>query len=151
MEFVFNDGGRAAAGFKGHTGDCVVRSICIATGLPYKQVYDDINNLSNHLHSGWRRVKTAYGTKWVKSSASRTGVKKDVYQQYLKSLGWAWHPTMGIGTGCKVHLKSDELPSGSIIVSLSGHLAAVINGVLNDTYDCSRNETRCVYGYFAKE
>ena len=37
----YNDGGRSKAGFKGDARDCVVRSIAIATGLPYKKVYDD--------------------------------------------------------------------------------------------------------------
>jgi hypothetical protein len=45
-------------------------------------------------------------------------------------------------------LKEDELPKGRIICRLSKHYAAVIDGVLNDTYDCSRKGTRCVYGYF---
>ena len=40
MKFVFNDGERKLAGYKGSAGDCVVRSICIATGLPYQAVYD---------------------------------------------------------------------------------------------------------------
>ena len=31
---------------------------------------------------------------------------------------------------------------------LSGHLAAVIDGVVHDIHDCSRDGTRCVYGYF---
>jgi hypothetical protein len=57
---------------------------------------------------------------------------------------------MGIGTGCTVHLKADELPAGRIIVRLSGHYAAVIDGVLHDTSDCSRDGTRCVYGYWVK-
>jgi hypothetical protein len=38
MTFVHDDGGRVAAGFKGHAGDCVVRAIAIATGIPYRQV-----------------------------------------------------------------------------------------------------------------
>jgi hypothetical protein len=33
-----NDGGRAAAGFKGQTGDCVVRSIVTAIGMPCQKV-----------------------------------------------------------------------------------------------------------------
>ena len=37
IELKVNDGGRTAAGFKGKTGDCVVRSIAIATNLPYKK------------------------------------------------------------------------------------------------------------------
>ena len=42
LELKVNDGGRAAAGFKGQAGDCVVRSIAIATGMPYQKVYDDL-------------------------------------------------------------------------------------------------------------
>ena len=55
---------------------------------------------------------------------------------------------MGIGTGCKVHLRKDELPMGRIIVALSKHYAAVIDGVVHDTHDPSRSGTRCVYGYW---
>ena len=47
MKFNFNDGGRAAAGFKGQAGDCVTRAIAIATGLPYRQVYDGINQIGS--------------------------------------------------------------------------------------------------------
>ena len=37
LELKINDGGRAAAGYKGKAGDCVVRSIAIVTDLPYKK------------------------------------------------------------------------------------------------------------------
>jgi hypothetical protein len=40
MKFEENDGGRKEAGYKGKTGDCVCRAICIATGKPYQEVYD---------------------------------------------------------------------------------------------------------------
>lgn len=42
-----DDGGRAAAGFKGDTGDCVTRAISIATGRPYREVYDMVNAAGN--------------------------------------------------------------------------------------------------------
>ena len=42
IELKINDGGRTAAGFKGKTGDCAVRSIAIATNLPYKKIYRDL-------------------------------------------------------------------------------------------------------------
>lgn len=58
---------------------------------------------------------------------------------------------MFIGSGCRVHLKADELPKGVVIVSLSKHIAAVKNGVIHDLSDCSRDGTRCVYGYWRKE
>jgi hypothetical protein len=73
---------------------------------------------------------------------------KVVYRPYLESLGWRWVPTMGIGQGCKVHLRAEELPPGRLIVKLSKHLVAVIDGVIHDTYDPTRRGTRCVYGFF---
>ena len=37
------------AGYRGKTGDCVVRSIAIATGLPYQQIYDLVNGGTHRL------------------------------------------------------------------------------------------------------
>jgi hypothetical protein len=68
----------------------------------------------------------------------------------MAELGFTFYATMGIGTGCTTHLDADELPPGRIIVALSKHYAAVIDGVLHDTYDCTRDGTRCVYGYWSK-
>jgi hypothetical protein len=55
---------------------------------------------------------------------------------------------MSIGSGCQVHLRADELPSGRLIVSVSRHVVAVIDGIIHDNHDCSRGGTRCVYGYW---
>lgn len=135
----YNDGGRAAAGFKGSTGDCVTRAIAIATGKPYAEVYEDINELAEELEG------RTFGR-----SRARTGVFKKTYGEYLNRLGWKWTPCVTIGSGCKVHLKADELPKGTIIVRLSRHISAVIDGVINDTFNPSRQGTRCVYGYWSK-
>jgi hypothetical protein len=137
--FVFDDGGREAAGFKGDTRDCVTRSIAIATGLPYREVYDAINALGATERTGKR--------KRGKSSA-RTGVYPKTTRKYMESIGWRWVPTMHIGSGCTVHLRADELPSGRLVVECSRHTTAVIDGVIHDTHDPSRDGTRCVYGYY---
>ena len=139
LQFQFDDGGRTAAGSKGRTGDCVVRSIAIASGLPYQEVYDKVNHLALRERTGKR--------KRGKSNA-RTGVYKGTTHKLLESLGWRWTPTMEIGSGCKVHMRENELPSGRLIVSVSGHLTVVIDGVIHDTHDPSRRGTRCVYGYW---
>jgi hypothetical protein len=151
MKFVNHDGGRHDAGYKGQTRDCVTRSIAIITGKSYKEVYDALNVLSESKKFGRRLEKNAYGNSYVKVSASRIGVVRKVYNEYLESLGYKWIPTMGIGTGCKVHLNPDELPKGRLVVRLSKHLTAVIDGVIYDTFDCSREENRCVYGYYIKD
>jgi len=57
-------------------------------------------------------------------------------------------PIMGIGTGCKVHLRDGELPPGRMVVSVSQHYTAVIDGVVFDTHNPCRGGTRCVYGYW---
>jgi len=68
----------------------------------------------------------------------------------MADLGWEWTPTMQIGSGCTVHVRKDELPSGRLILRLSKHYAAFIDGVLHDTHDGRRDGTRCVYGYWKK-
>jgi len=143
--FKYNDGGRSLAGYKKpNVGDCVVRAIAIVTELPYQTVYDAINLEGSKERLTKRRVKKG-------KSSAEGGVYNRTYRNYMAKLGWEFIPTMTIGSGCKVHLKSSELPSGRIVVRLSRHLCAVVDGVINDLSDCSRNETRCVYGYFAKQ
>ena len=143
MKFVFNDGGRAKAGFKGTARDCVCRSICIATGLPYDQVYKRL------AEGNATQRKSRYSSKKGKRSA-RDGIntKRKWFTDYMESLGFVWTPTMRVGQGCKVHLKDGELPSGRLVVNVSRHLTCMIDGVLHDTYDCSRDGERCVYGYW---
>src|SRR6185312_4113529 len=65
MRFVLNDGGRAAAGYKGETGDCCARSVAIVTGLPYREVYDAINATARGERTGKRKRGV---------SSARTGV-----------------------------------------------------------------------------
>lgn len=136
LKFRWDDGGRRAAGFRGEADDCVTRSIAIATGLPYREVYDELN------------ARTLGLRQKGEQSGARTGVPRDVYEPYLADLGWAWTPTMKIGSGCTTHLRSGELPDHRIIARLSKHLVAVVDGVVHDLNDPSRNGTRCVYGWF---
>ena len=142
MKWIYNDGGRKDAGFKGTTGDCGVRATAIVTGKPYKEVYDIINTYCSkeRLTKSMRR-----------KSNSRTGIYRKTLEKYLLSIGMKWTPTMGIGSGCKTHLRAEELPKGKLLVRLSRHFSAVIDGVIHDIYDCSREGTRCVYGYYSYE
>ena len=141
MKWVYDDGGRSKYFKAEKVGDCVCRAISIATGEDYKVIYDRINELSKSERKGKKKKGT---------STARNGVYKTTRVKILEELGWVWHPTMAIGSGCKVHLMSDELPNGTLIVKVSNHLTCVKDGVLYDTYDCSRDGTRCVYGYYTK-
>ena len=141
MEYKYNDGGRKKAGYKGVTGDCAVRAIAIAVDIPYQEVYKEINEIGKREHLG-RRKKD--------KSNARTGVYRYAVDKFMESIGWKWTPTMFIGSGCKVHLREGELPMGRIIASVSKHYVAVINRVINDTYNPDRGGRRCVYGYYKK-
>jgi len=147
MEFKNDDGGRVAAGFEGKTGDCVTRAIAIATGRDYREVYDALFEGQRKFGEGRSRAAKVAR----KNPSPRTGVFRKVYQKYLEDIGWEWVPTMKVGEGCTTHLRADELPSGRIIARVSKHLCAVIDGVIHDTHDPSRNGSRCVYGYFIKK
>jgi hypothetical protein len=139
MRFVFDDGGRAATGFRGRTGDCTCRAIAIAAKMPYQAVYDLLNE-----QSAMQRITK----RQPRRGSARTGIYRPTIRQFLDDLGWTWTPTMRIGSGCRVHLRAGELPAGRLIVSVSRHVVAVIDGVIHDTHDPSRGGTRCVYGYW---
>lgn len=152
MKHVFDDGGREAAGYKGNAGDCVCRAIAIASGLPYQQVYDDLS----------QGAFSERGKHAKKTRSARNGihVSRKWFKEYMASIGFEWVPTMGIGTGCRVHLTDGELPSGRLVVAVSKHYTAVIDGVIHDTHDPqratifyennqpARTAHRCVYGYY---
>jgi hypothetical protein len=146
IPFVKNDGGRYAAGFQGATGDCVARAVAIASGLPYRDIYVRLAD------GNAAQRKTAKTRATTKRRSVRHGVytQRKWFKDFMVELGFRWVPCMTIGSGCKVHLRASELPAGRLVVNLTKHSAAVIDGVLHDTYDSSRGGTRCVYGYWQK-
>lgn len=129
MEFNYNDGGRSKYFKADHVGDCVCRAIAIATNKDYKEVYDTI--------------------KKVTKENPRNGISKRGCKKICEHYGAKWVATMKIGSGCKVHLTEEEMPKkGRLVCSVSKHYTCIIDGVINDTYDPSRDGTRCVYGYW---
>src|SRR6185295_3883785 len=99
IPFTYNDGGRQMAGYTSTARDCVTRAIGIATGLPYQQVYVSLAQGN----AGQRKSKHS------KRAGQRTAnhgiiTQRKWFKDYMSKLGFTWVPTMGIGTGCKVHL-----------------------------------------------
>lgn len=155
MKFNYNDGGRSKYFKADNVGDCVTRAIAIATGRDYKEIYDTLNQMakkeSTKRHRGHKR------------SQSRNGVFKETWKRYLANIGWVHVSTCAIGSSkSKVKFVDGALPEkGTYIVQLSRYLTTLVDGVINDTYDCSKkqyydwysgdlvtNEERCVYGYW---
>lgn len=152
LDFCSNDGGRSEAGFKGSAGDCVARSIAIASGRPYAEIYARLAK-----ETGCQRA----GKRGRRSASARNGINttRKWFKTFMAELGFTWTPTMQIGSGCKVHLLKGELPMGRLVVAVSGHYTAVIDGVIHDTYDPTRQTIfvkegktsmshRCVYGFW---
>jgi len=145
VTFKETDGGRSSY-FIGTAGDCVTRAVAIAANLDYKDVYDRL------AEGNATQRKTKHTGKKPRSARNGIYTKRKWFKDYMTSLGFTWVPLMFIGSGCKVHVAKNELPKeGRLVLNLSRHLAAYIDGVLYDTYDCSRNGTRCVYGYWIKK
>lgn len=136
MQFELNDGGRAAAGFKGHTGDCGVRAVAIALQLPYKAVY---NELGEHVAKKRTRKRERRKTN------ARNGVYRHQMLDYLAAKGWTWR-----------EFECGELPTFAsfalaaperCIVLTKRHYFALIHGVRHDTHQKARTGT--VIGYYA--
>ena len=151
MPVVLDDGGREMAGFKGRAGDCVTRAITIASEMQYREVYDILAAGNED------QRKTKRGGKRTASRGINTTRKW--FKDQMIAWGFRWTPTMLIGSGCKVHLLKGELPAGRLVVALSKHYTAVIDGIVHDTYDPHRSglstvdgvtslSHRCVYGFW---
>ena len=138
MKLIITDGGRKDAGLRGSfTGDCVIRSIAIASDRPYKRIHND-----------FRRM-IANGLGYVPEDGILTN--KPAFKRYMIESGFVWNITCRIGSRDRVHMNAAELPMGRLVLSLSKHYTAVINHQIYDTYDCSNNGKRMVYGFWSFE
>lgn len=115
MKWIYNDGGRSFYYKASNVRDCVCRAIAIANDEDYKVVYNALKRLNNNV-------------------SPRDGLYESVYSKLLKSWGWKC-------ISCEnknIHLKEDELPDGIIICKIEGHLVAVKDKIVYDTWDCTK-------------
>ena len=130
LDYLRDDGGRADAGFRGKAGDCVARSVAIASGLPYAYIYKAFADGTGSQRATKRGKRAA-------SARSGINVRRKWFRDCMHKRGFEWVPTMRVGEGCKVHLLRGELPMGRLLVAVSKHYTAVIDGVIRDTHDPS--------------
>jgi hypothetical protein len=119
--------------------------VAIASGLPYAEVHQALGE-----GTGAQR-RTTRTSKRAATAERGINAKRKWFKDYMVSLGFRWTPTMFVGQGCKVHLRADELPKGRLVVAVSRHYTAVIDGVIYDTHNPRRDGTRCVYGYWSRD
>lgn len=129
MKWKQNDGGRVQAGFEPTNGACVYRAIAIATGIPYKQVYEQLsllNKISNPNSVG-------------------NGVSFDVLDKYMFSIGWKWKELRK-----PIEPFSELMPKKTVVALATDHLVACIDGIFHDTYDFTEGKNRRIEGYYEK-
>ena len=145
-EFVEDDGGRAAAGYGEPEGDCVARAITIATGKPYAEVFEALKAAHARHVKRLRPGSYAAGLEGRRRTEPiHNGCDRKVYEPYLRSLGWQWTRIRE-----RLFLRAGALPPGRLIVLVHGHLVAVIDGVIRDTYDSGGTGKRPVEGYYTR-
>lgn len=149
--FIYNDGGRKAAGYKGNPGDCVIRAIAIAADMPYNDVYEGMRQRNKQYRDSHNNKVSRQLKK--RGTSPRNGNYKEVYEPYILELGFTWVPLSGIGMSDdkRTKLGRDKMPNGTVILRLGKHLCACIDGVVHDKFNPAENSTRQVYGYWIKK
>lgn len=134
IKTVMSDGGRAAAGLRGHTGDCAVRACAIATGTSYRDLYDAF------------KKKNPGNVKGIPNYGR--GTPHSFTALFLHTLGWEWYPTRQEIGKPSPRFNVAQIPMGTIICVLPRHLVAVLDHVAYDTF-ASPPSTPLI-GYFKK-
>ena len=107
-------------------GDCVKRAITIATGKDYMEVQRELN-----------RLKKITGCQ----KFNERGNFKYYIEKILKCNKISFPAIQGHGR-MNGSIFTMTYPKGTYILRMAGHLSCCIDGVINDTWDCSE---KCVY------
>ena len=133
IDYRYDDGGRAAAGFRGRTGDCVVRAIAICSSEDYRAVY---GTMAQHMkRNGYAASGNAYATRERNRKAPRRRgqlTAKRVQDSVLEAYDFR-----------KISLPAGERPTfteahrqfGDCVLGTTKHVAAIVDGALRDTFD----------------
>ena len=115
------------------TTDCVIRAESVALGIPYEQVV---------LENAQLQCKTGF------SGDDAKGVAK-----YMELKGWNKHPQPRKDDGTKYTVREFcqrlAKPGERYVVSMAGHLVAVVDCKAWDIWDCTNVlYTKCVGNYW---
>ena len=126
--FNYNDGGQEAyRSLK--SGYCGVRALVIATGMGWKEAEKHLRQFTNRGKAGNGKLSN--------------GIYKEDYDVALRALGFKWVAAPKFD-GRKA--RAADL-SGTVIARQAGHYVCVIEGTVNDIWDCTE---KMVYGYWSK-
>ena len=133
LRYVYDDGGRKDAGFKGDTGDCAVRAIAIVSGRPYIEVYRTM--AAEMKAAGYSASGNAYATRENKRKAPRkrgqlTAVK--VQEKVMRMFGLE---KVKLPAGAKPTFAEAHATHGNCVARTAKHVAALKDGALRDLWD----------------
>lgn len=123
--FKNDDAGRSKSSRPLQKQDCVIRSFALAFNIPYDQSYDSFKAAGRRSHAGTHK------NIWKAQLAKHPCVVKTSFPAVKGK------PRMNLPAFC------NQFRCGRYIVQMAGHLTAVINGVVHDTF--APDETRCIY------
>lgn len=127
--FRYNDGGRSKTGSKSDT-DCGIRALAICCGVDYKTSQKILRKAAKNGKNGSGQISK--------------GIYKEDMDSALITLGWKLRPAPKF-SGRKA--RYSDLPKGRVIARMAGHFAAVVDGVLEDTWD---SRDKMVYCYWSE-
>ena len=119
--FVYDDSGRESAGYRGVADDCVVRAFCILTGADYREAYAEFAYAQSVLGSEGKRQRSA-----------RNGISKTARDSVFAAHGLV---KQKLPKGPRPTYTEAHDRFGDCIVSTRGHVAALVDGALRDTFD----------------
>lgn len=102
------------------TDDCVLRSISVAEGISWHDCQKKLSYLSN---------------KEAKLLNDVSFVEKYLDDRYHRKC----YKNMTVGQFAKT------CPKGHFVVTMNGHITAVIDNVIVDTFDCSNRTMKCCW------
>ena len=118
MNFIETDGGRKESGYKttkGYAHDCVIRSIAIVMDKPYRTVFIEMMNLGIEM-GGYPNMRPVYETYLKNKIFIKNKCPRNINVKLITLKNW-----QGVNRA---------------IVLNHGHLTAVVDGAVHDTWDC---------------
>lgn len=112
---------------KDYIGDCVIRAVALGTEQDYKKVYEDLFETAKEI-----------------GDLPNGDATVDLY---MERLGWTKHSPKTIpGTKRKYMIGNVPLSkSKNHIIRCSGHLVAIVKGVVMDIWDVRGNAAQSYY------
>ena len=137
-DWVYDDGGRAAAGFRGRSGDCAVRALAIAGGLGYVEAKDLLEDCAEAFSLGRSREARRQAARPRGGRSLAAGTFTPIMAAAMKRVGWDWVNLRGAAAGSSVGypLLDDDTcrQIGRGVLNVRKHFTAVVGGVIRDTF-----------------